>query len=171
MATHIQTSKNIWLLIISLLLIGSGFYVIFNPITALLASALFMGIVFILMGIGYLLIFSQSKSYMVLTLGILDMLIGLIFLTNLGITALTMPIIFALWCLFIGITQLAAGFQMKEMADPSWSWILTAGIAGILFSFLIFFYPVIGTVTLTLLMGGYLIIYGAFELTRFIRGW
>ena len=166
----VQPSLNLWLLIISILLIGCGIYVLLNPITALIASALFIGITFILMGVGYLIVFRRTKSYMQLSIGLLDIVIGLIFLANLGITAVSMPLIFGLWCLFIGVTQIAAGLELKQVLDRSWSWIVTSGIVGLIFALLIFFYPFIGTVTITLLMGGYLIVYGAFELNRYLRG-
>lgn len=170
MEKNIQSSHHLWLLVISILLIGCGIYILLNPITALIASALFIGITFIMMGIGYLIVFGRTKSYMHLSLGILDIVIGLIFLTNLGITTISMPLIFGLWCLFIGVTQITAGLELKKVNDRSWSWITTSGVIGLVFALLIFFYPLIGTITITLLMGGYLIIYGAFELNRYLRG-
>lgn len=170
MVTQLQ-SKNIWLLIVSLLLIVSGIYVLLNPITALVASALTIGVILILIGTSYLVIFKQSHSYMMLTLGILDMLIGILFLTNIGVTAMSMPIIFALWILFNGIAQLVMGLEMKEMniAGPGWKWLSGSGVFGILFALLIFIYPALGTATLTLLLGIYLIGYGGFELNRYLK--
>lgn len=162
-------AKSIWLLIISLLTIALGVYVLFNPVTALLAMAVYIGIAFILMGIGYFMIYQDTNSYMMLTLAILDIIVGIIFLANLGVSAVTMPIIFALWTLFVGITQLVGAFQLKERGSSAWGWILALGIIGILFSLLIFIYPMIGVVTLTVLMGGFLIIYGALELVRYLR--
>ncbi len=161
--------QNIWLLIIGLLAIASGLWVLFSPITALVTSALILGIVFIVMGVGYLMVFRNTDDYMMLVLGILDILLGLIFLINLGVTAITMPIIFALWCVFVGISQLVAAFQVREMPDSPWGVLLLSGILGILFGALIFFYPVVGTFTITVFMGGYLILYGVFELLRAIR--
>lgn len=170
MKKNIQLSHRLWLLVVSVLLIGCGVYILLNPMTALIASALFIGITFIMMGIGYLIVFRYKKSYMHLSLGILDIIIGFIFLINLGITTISMPLIFGLWCLFIGITQITAGLELKQVNDRSWSWMTTSGLIGLIFALLIFFYPLIGTITITLLIGGYLIIYGAFELNRYLRG-
>lgn len=168
MAKEIR-QRNIWLLIIGILLVICGVYVLFNPVTALVASALTIGVILIVIGTGYLITFRQSDSYITLIMGIVDILIGILFLTNLGITAVSMPIIFGLWVLFNGISQLVMGLEIKNTQGPAWKWLVGSGIFGIIFSLLIFAYPVIGTVTLTLLLGLYLIGYGAFELNRYFR--
>ena len=71
--------RNIWLLIVSLLLITSGVYVLFNPLSALIASVLIIGILFIILGSSYILAFKDGDSYAILALGILDVFIGLLF--------------------------------------------------------------------------------------------
>ncbi len=161
--------KNIWLLIVSLILIMCGIYVLFSPATALVASALIAGAAFIAMGAGYLMAFRYTRSYMHVTLGVLDIVVGLILLVNLGVTAASMPIIFAFWCLFVGITQVVAALELREVGEPIEKWLLASGIIGIIFSLLIFFNPVFGVLTISFLMGAYLILYGAFELNRYLR--
>lgn len=165
-----SVKKNIWVLLISLIMIATGVYVLFNPVETLLAMALYLGVSFAVMGVAYIIAFTKEKVYMSLTLGILDLVIGLIFLLNLGVTAMTIPLIFALWCLFVGIVQIVTSLELKENMIPSWSWLLCTGILGVLFSLLIFFYPMIGILTLTLLMGTYLLLYGALELVRYLKG-
>ncbi len=161
-------SRNIWLLIISILLILSGIYVLFNPVSALIASVLCIGILFIILGSGYILAFKDGDSYAILALGILDVLIGLLFLTNIGISIATLPIILAFWILFNSTVQLAMALEIKNQEDAPWKQMIGASIFGIGFSILIFIYPTLGNITITLLLGLYLIGYGLFELHRFI---
>jgi uncharacterized membrane protein HdeD (DUF308 family) len=161
--------KNIWLLIIGVILMACGVYVLFSPMTALLASAIIAGGAFIAMGIGYLMAFRYTRSYMHVTLGILDVLIGLILLANLGITAASMPIIFAFWCLFVGVIQLVASFELRDVGEPIEKLLLLSGVIGIIFSLLIFFNPVFGMLSLSFLMGAYLILYGVFEVGRYLK--
>ena len=158
--------KNFWLLLISLLLIASGIYVLFNPISALISSVIFIGIFLLLIGSGYLLSFQENDSYAILALGILDIFLGLIFLTNIGITALTLPIIWAFWIMFNSIIQIAMGMELKNTPNVPYKQIIGAGVFGVLFSTLIFIYPAVGTFTITILLGFYLIGYGVFELYR-----
>lgn len=162
-------SKNIWLLIISILLILSGIYVLFNPLSALIASVIFIGIFLLLIGSAYLLSFQENDSYAILALGILDIFLGLIFLTNIGITAITFPIIWAFWIMFNSIVQLAMGLELRNSPDVPYKQMIGTSIFGILFSILIFIYPVVATFTITVLLGFYLIGYGIFEFYRFIN--
>ncbi len=162
-------SNKIWLLIISLLLIVSGIYVFFNPFTALLTSALFVGVVLIVIGSGYILSFSKGESYAILALGILDILVGILFLTNLSLSALTLPIILAFWIMANSVVQLAMAFELKDdPMFPTKPWVIGTFL-GIVLSILIFMYPIVGTLTITILVGFYLIGYGLFELHRFIK--
>lgn len=160
--------RNIWLLIVSLLLITSGIYVLFNPLSALIASVLIIGILFIILGSSYILAFKDGDSYAILALGILDVFIGLLFLTNIGVSVITLPIILAFWILFNSTVQLAMGLEIKNNPNAPWKQLVGASVFGIAFSVLIFIYPTIGNITITLLLGLYLLGYGIFELNRFI---
>ena len=53
MKTDVQNIKpSVWLMIFGVLTIVSGVYVWFNPDTALLAAALYLGMVFLLCAVG-----------------------------------------------------------------------------------------------------------------------
>lgn len=164
-----NTMKNIWLLIVSLLLMVMGVYLIFNPATALIASAMLLGVLFIFAGVGYAMLFKNRHSYAYPVIGGFNILIGIMFLMNLGITAMSMPIIFGFWCLFVGITYLIEGMKMKDTPQSlGWMSIVT-GLLGIVFGVLVFLYPLVGVFSVTFLLGAYLIICGAFEMGRYYR--
>lgn len=163
------SKKNFWLMIIGILLVLCGVFVLFNPMTALVASAMFIGLVLIVLGVGYLMVFRDTGSYMMLALGILDIFVGILFLTNLGISAVSMPVIFGLWVLFNGITEIVLGLEMRREKSPNWQILFWGGIGALIFSFLIFAYPFIGTFVITFLIGAYLIVYGALEIIRYFK--
>ena len=96
MPNTMKNGKSLWLLIISIILMLSGVYVLFNPISALITSAILLGIVFIVIGTAYLMSFKELNSNMLLALGILDIMIGVLFLTNLTATATSMLIFMSL---------------------------------------------------------------------------
>ncbi len=171
MPKTVRNGKSFWLLLISLILILSGVYVLFNPITALVASAMVVGVVFILLGVGYLMAFREKKSSVFLALGVLDLIIGVLFLSNIGISAANMPIILGLWILFNGIAEIVMGWEMRSDQDSMWKIFFFGGILGVIFSLLIFAMPVIGVVTITVVIGLYLIIYGALEFMRFMKAY
>jgi len=161
--------NNIWLLIVSLILMVIGVYMIFNPASALLASAIMLGILFILMGIGYAMLFKTRHSYAYPVIGIFDILIGIMFLTNLGITTASMPFIFGFWCLFVGVTYLIEGMRIKKSPLSFRGISILTGMLGIIFGVLVFLYPIVGVFSITFLLGTYLIICGAFEMGRYYQ--
>ncbi|MDR1694073.1 MAG: DUF308 domain-containing protein [Lactobacillaceae bacterium] len=146
-------------LAIGIIMVCLGVYVWFHPVDTLIALALYLGVVFVAAGALYLYIAFQHNSSWHLALGLLDLLVGVIFLSNLGVTAASLPIVFALWTLFVGVIQVGEAFYRKSVSYP-WGWELAFGILGILFAFLIMAYPGIGAFTITMLMGSYIILYG-----------
>lgn len=156
-----------WHIVAGAIMTALGVYVWFNPAISLLALALYLGVAFILVGCGYLLYSSESPSIKYLLLALLDIFVGTIFVINLGVTAASLPIIFALWCLAVGIVQIAASYQLHRLRLP-WSWSLGSGVIGVLFSFLILAYPVVGEITITAFMGAYIFIYGIIEIWEYL---
>jgi len=165
-----ETHKNIWLLMASLLLMAMGIYVIFSPATALMASALVLGIMLIMVGFGYLFGYRLSHAYYHPIIGVLDILVGVVMLVNLGITAISIPFIFGFWCLFTGGAFIVEGMRLKKALSPMSGLTMVVGFLGVLFGALTFLYPILGMLSVSFLLGSYMIIYGAFELGRYARG-
>ena len=153
--------------IFGVLAIIAGIATCFNPDSVLLAMALYLGIVFLAGGIGYVYSFVQTRSGAWLALGLLDIAVGLILITHLGITALSLPIILAFWALSVGVIQTAFAFEMKDAGFSSWKWTLTNGILGIAFGLLVAAHPVVGAVTISVLLGAYLILFGVLSLAEY----
>ena len=166
-ATKTQPNVGVWHLIAGIIIAVLGIYVWFNPAAALLGLALYLGIIFIVVGAGYFMLSFSNRSGWYLTVGILDMLFGVIFVGNLGLTAVTLSIMLALWFLAVGVIQLVASFNLRR-DGYSWGWSLLAGILGVLFAFLILAYPAIGAVTITALVGAYFFMYGIIEIGEYV---
>lgn len=155
-----------WHLCAGIIMLILGVYVWFNPAVTLMALALYLGIVFIAIGVGYFMASFSYDSGWYMLVGVLDILVGVIFVGNIGVTALSLPIIFALWCMAVGAVQLVTAFQFKRAGMP-WSWSLSYGLLGILFGFLILIYPSIGAITITALMGTYIILFGIIGIAEY----
>lgn len=166
-ASKIQPNMGIWHLIAGIVIAVLGVYVWFNPAATLLGLALYLGIIFIVVGAGYFMLSFSNRSGWYLTVGILDMLVGVIFVGNLGLTAATLPIVLALWFLAIGVMQIVESFSLRR-EGYSWGWSLLAGVLGVLFAFLILAYPAIGAVTITALVGAYFFMYGVIEIGEYV---
>ncbi len=164
--TNMLRTSNAWHLVAGILMALLGVYVWMNPAATLVAMALYLGIVFIVVGAGYFMASFSLESGWYMLVGLLDIFVGVIFVGNLGVTAASIPVIFALWCLAVGIIQVVTAYQMSKLG-ASWKWTSVAGILGILFAFLILAYPSIGAFTLTALMGLYVILYGVVEIIEY----
>ena len=116
-----------------------------------------------------MMIFQESKNYLFLSISILDIIIGVLLLINIGLTTATLPLIIALWMLFSGISQFVESWRLKETNTHSWIWFLISGTVSILFALFVVFHPVISMIAVTTLIGLYFIIYGALELIRYMR--
>lgn len=162
----VRRNTGIWHLLAGILMALLGVYVWFNPQVTLMALALYLGIVFIIAGAAYFAASFSFESGWYLLVGLLDMFVGIIFVTNLGVTAMTLPIILAIWCLAVGAVQIVAAFDYKKRNVP-WYWSLLAGIIGVIFAFLILAYPALGAITITTLVGLYFILYGVVEVIEY----
>ena len=166
-AEPVSNHVSIWRLVAGIIMALLGIYVWLNPVVSLLALALYLGIAFIVVGAGYAAISFRYESGWYLLVGLLDIFVGIIFVANLGVTAASLPIIFALWCLAVGIIQIVAAYRSYK-GGYGWSWSLVAGILGVVFAFLILVYPVLGTITITALMGAYILLYGVVEILEYV---
>lgn len=156
-----------WHLFAGIIMIILGLYILFNPIASLLGLALYVGIAFVVIGAGYLLASFSFQSGWYLFVGLLDFLVGIILISNIGVTASTLPIIFALWCLAVGVIQLSTSLNLRRIGFP-WGWTLSTGILGIVFAFLILIFPILGAVTITTIMGLYVSLYGIIAVAEYV---
>lgn len=158
--------KNYWPLISGVLFILLGLYVLFNPAATLIALSLYIGIIFIVVGSSYMMAFLSWNHFGHLALGLLDIFIGIILISNLGLTTASLPIIFALWTIFIGIIQIVEAMSLKNMMFP-WKITMTSGIVAIIFGFFLAAFPTAGAITITILLGSYIILYGAMGIVEY----
>lgn len=166
MGTKTFYGNNLWHLVAGIIMAVFGVFIWFNPAATLMALALYLGVIFVVVGAGYFMASFSYQSGWYLLVGILDMLVGVVFLTNIGVSAASLPIIFALWCMFVGVAQIVGSFELKKSGLP-WGWSLIMGVLGILFGFWILSSPVIGAITITALMGAYILIYGVVEIVEY----
>ena len=106
------------------------------------------------------------NNFKYIFVGLIDIIVGIILVSNLGVSAATLPIIFALWCIAVGSAQLVSSYHLSKNKMP-WGWSLSLGLLGIVFGFLILQYPALGTITISTLLGLYIIMYGIVEIIEY----
>ena len=162
-----EIQSSLWSLITGVLMVILGLYIWVNPLVSILMVALYLGVTFIVIGSSYIGMFFDYKSSGYLIVGLLDIFIGIIFVCNLGISVETLPVIFALWSLTIGTIQLVNAWNLRHSVF-NFGWNITVGLIGIIFAFLILSYPIIGTITITMLIGGYIMLFGLAKILEYL---
>jgi len=157
---------SIWHFIAGLIMLVLGIMIWANPAASLLAMALYFGLILFLLGCGYVIFALSQYSGWYMIVGLFDIFIGLIFMTNLGLTVETLPIFFALWILVSGIVQIAGSIEVRKSGQP-WGWALTSGIIGIVVAYFILTSQELGDWALVLTAGTYTVVYGIINIAEY----
>ncbi|WP_251619846.1 HdeD family acid-resistance protein [Odoribacter lunatus] len=144
-----RSHKYWWLmLIVGILSILCGIWVFRHPVQSYFALAMYFCIMFILFGISEII---NATSYQrvknwgwSLAMGIIDLIIGLIFLSNLNWAIDILPYAVGFILMFLGIDFIGWSTQMQTHKITNWGWVLTGGILTLIFAFLIIFHPLFG---------------------------
>ncbi len=158
-------------IVCALLFIVAGISAFCMPSATLSGIAIFLGIMLIITGIGYVISYFYEKKSMlganwVLVAGISTILIGIFVLCNETLVASALPIMLAIWILIIGIIRVMSSLDLRRLHFEKW-WVSTIVGAGlIILSVLSFFQPIISTVLITTFVGLYLVINGIYSLVE-----
>lgn len=157
---------SIWHLIAGLIMLILGVMIWANPAASLLAMGFYFGLIIFLLGCGYIAFSLSQYSGWYMIVGLFDMFIGLIFLTNLGLTAETLPVFFALWILATGSMQIVGSLEIRKLGMP-WGWSMVSGVLGVILAFFILTSRQFGEWALILTVGSYVIAYGIISIAEY----
>ncbi|MDO4162338.1 MAG: DUF308 domain-containing protein [Pseudomonadota bacterium] len=157
---------SIWHLVSGIIMLVLGIIVWANPLSSLYAMAIYLGAVVFLLGCGYITFSFTEYSGWYFVVGLLDLFIGLILLTNLGLTVQTLPILFAFWFLATGVMQISGSIEIRKTGLP-WGWSMFSGILGVILSFFILAYQSFGEFALVLTVGFYIFAFGVLSIAEY----
>ena len=155
-----------WNLFAGIVMMMLGVFIWFNPFDTLLALAVYIGLGFVFAGIFYLMSAYELKFGWYLLVGSFDVLVGVVLMSNIGITALSLPIILALWCLTVGIIQIISSLEFKGN-DLPWKWTAFMGYIGLFFGLMVLMFPTIGAVAISFIIGFYAIVFGILQIIEY----
>ena len=142
-------------IVISLL----GLYSMFHTGKAIISLAVFIGLGFIISGVSHILALYSHKSDTLdhpgwfMAQGVFEIILGFIMLSNLGVTAISIPLMVAFWAMFDGVMRTTASFQLKKAGIENWWRLLLFGIISILFALILLSHPFAGFIAATFLLG------------------
>ncbi len=157
----IQFMKNgtkILLACSGLLLVALGIVCICNPVETLFASAWLIGLLTLISGIMTLIFTFQTQMFLPnsgtrMLNALLQIILGIFFLTHKGTLTSSLPIIFAAWVMIEGVILAINSFDYKKVGFSFWWCILLLGIAGAVLGFIGLRNPIAAGTTLSTLIG------------------
>lgn len=163
-------SKNWWLISLKgIIFIFLGIFILKFPVSGMLGLIFYGGVSLFISGImESFFAISYRKTYpgwaWQMGEGLLDILLAVILLLNVGLTAVTLPFVFAFYAILTGIFWMSQSFFFRKNGYRFWLVAFVAGLFSLLIGMLIFYRPVLAALTIFGIIGIMFIIQGFFLL-------
>ena len=158
--------KHWWMTLIKgVVLIVLAFIVFRHPIATLVGLAVYIGVTLLITGILLIISSLSLRKYddqwgWQLAEGIMDLLFGIVLISNPGITAAIFPFIVGCWMMIYGVILFVGSFKAKKEGDTNWWLTLMGGILTVLFGYFISGNILAGAIAITVWLGIGLLIFG-----------
>ncbi len=180
-----KKSTTILWFVASILMIAAGIVCFALPVgTSIRVFSYIVGALVLCMGIVELVMFFTSAGIvgggMFLADGIITTLLGIFFLANVNVVEAILPIVFAMWFIYEGISELVLAIQAGKFKVSNWWVLLIFAIIEIIFGFVALFDPISSAISLTVLVGIFLFVRGlsmlgdwivALRVKNFAKNW
>jgi uncharacterized membrane protein HdeD (DUF308 family) len=128
-----RTSTKIWLCVAGLLLIILGVVCIAKPDITLVSAAWVLGCFTLIAGVSKLIFTFKTQAFLPNSgtralSAVLDIFFGCFFLLNILGTAVSLPVVFAIWVMIEGVVIAVQSFDYKRVGYPYWWSFLIFGI-------------------------------------------
>ena len=161
--------RNWQLIVAGILLVIFGLACLVFPGLTLASMAFMVGAAFMLSGIVNVVTFLRDRDALqlsgcVLAYGIIDILLGLMFLIHPAIFAVVLPWVAGLFVIVFSIYEIAGSFITRKGGFPLWGWLLFSGIVSLIIGASFFFAPEMFAICIgafALMRGVSLIVLGA----------
>ena len=158
-----RSIRHWWVFLVrGILFVLVGLYMALNPASSYVALGFFFGLVILLAGVGELLHVVRDRDKgsrgWHLMLGIIDIILGIVLMSNISAGVTILRIIVGLWFLIRGTSLLS----FSRFAGRS-ALLTVGGIITIIFAILILFNPAFGAMTIILYTAIAFIITGLFN--------
>lgn len=158
--THAEkTHKFSWgFFLVGVLFVLCSLLAFYDPAANLEAFAVFFAILAILNGVW--LFISPITSGLRIVMGVIDVLIGIFMLFNIGFAMMALPYIFAIWFIADSVFRLINLPYTRALGNGYFWLSLVVNALGVVVGILLLFQPVTAALTFSFLVGFYLMMIG-----------
>ena len=169
-----KTSTKVLFAITGVLLVALGIVCICNPGATVISLALTIGIMTLASGISTIINWARLKYFLptgnLLLSGILQVIIGLLFINYNLVVAAALPFVFSCWICAEGIILAIRSFDFKKFYFKSWWVLLILGIITAAIGICCLINPIeIGGSVMTYFIGAAIIMMGVIDLVALIE--
>lgn len=163
-------TKNWWIsILLGIVYIFAGMWVFRTPLTSYISLSIIFSVFIFISGILEIIFFISNRKEIdswgwYLAGGILDLIIGILLMSNPVMTMAILPLYVGFWLLFRGIMTIGISIQSKSFGISSWGWMLVSGIATIIFSILVLANPIIGGLSIVYMTAMAFVMIGIFRI-------
>ena len=155
-----QAVRYWWLLlIIGIALFAVGVLIFVYPAQSYLGMSLVFGWLMLISGILEVVLSSANKHFItgrgwMMAGGIIEIILGIILIFNVGLSAATLPIFLGFWLMLRGFSAIGLGGDMSSMNVPGSAWTIISGILLLLCSLWVLIQPLVFGTTMVVVWVG-----------------
>lgn len=179
---HVRETVKHWylLLILGIIMIGVGIWVFLTPLEAYITLAMLFAFTFLIAGIMEIIYAVSSRKLLdnwgwTLAGGIIDLMIGVLLVTQPGISMIVLPFYVGFAIMFRSVMAIGWALELKRQYIKDWGNLLAIGIMGLIFSFVMIWNPLFAGMTLVFytamafIIAGISQVYLSFSLKKFYK--
>jgi uncharacterized membrane protein HdeD (DUF308 family) len=155
-------------MILGLIFIGLGVWMVVTPVEFFVTLSLLFAFAFIATGILEVIHAISSGYYMPNWAWLIG---GIFLLSHPQTSMIILPFFVGFGIMFRSIMAITWSIELKKLGEENWRWMLSIGIIGLLFSFLLLWNPVSVRLTTAFSAGIYFIIIGFTQPFLSLRLW
>jgi uncharacterized membrane protein HdeD (DUF308 family) len=159
-----------WLLAFGIITLLTGIIVLAWPGPTVLVIAVVFGVQLLVGGLFWFVSALASEEKHTATrilLAVLAIVVGVVVLRSPATVALLLPLVLGLFWMVSGIIETFHALVAREITSRGWA--VASGLLGLLAGIVLLAYPGVGLVTMTYLLGVWLVIYGGIAIGRAVR--
>ncbi len=162
----IQHKFDWFSLVVGIILFVAGIATFIHPGTTLEFISIIIGVTAVVKGL-YELWFkhvldttTEEKTLGLFAMGIVDLVLGFLFIFKAATGSQVIAYIFALWFIFDAIVQLATSKQFKNAGKVNYVWMIVLNVIALILGIALLFNPLLASIAIVWIVSIYLVVTG-----------